>query len=173
MLVCVYCKVILIDGDMCLFLVYYFGGVDYECGFSNFFVGEENIVLLIFEMDDFGFIVMLVGLILLNVVELLMSNCLLVLIECLLQYYDYVVIDFLLVMGLVDVLLIVSWVEGVIYVVELYGIWLSLVKIVFVCFVSVNVCIFGGVFIKFEVCKVYYGYGYQYGYNYGCEKVDV
>lgn len=163
-------RVILVDGDMRSPSVHHLGGVDHDRGLSNFLSGQEDIGQLVFEMSDLGFTAMSAGPIPPNAAELLTGHRLELLIERLLETYDYVVIDSPPVMGLADAPLIASRVEGVIYAVESHGIRSSMVKTALLRLAAANAHILGGVLTKFEARKAHYGYGYEYGYGYGREK---
>ena len=162
-------QVILVDGDMRSPSVHHLGKVDHDRGLSNFLAGEDNIDSLLFHMRDFDFTAMSAGPIPPNAAELLTGNRLALLLQRLLERFDYVVIDSPPVMGLADAPLIASRVEGVVYTVESHGIRSSLVKTALGRLTAANARIFGGVLTKFDARKAHYGYssGYEYGYGYG------
>ena len=160
-------KVILVDGDMRSPSIHHLGSVGHDRGLSNFLAGDDDVTDLTFELEEFGFTAMSAGPIPPNAAELLTGNRLSLLIERLLETFDHVVIDAPPVMGLADAPLIGSRVEGVIYVVESYGIRSSMVKTALGRLASTQARVIGGVLTKFDARKSYYGYGYEYGYNYG------
>lgn len=160
-------RVILVDGDMRSPSVHHLGNVSNDRGLSNFLAGKDDIMPLIFEMNDLNISAMAAGPIPPNAAELLIGNRLSLLVERLLEHFDHVVIDSPPVMGLADALLIANHAEGVVYAVESHGIRSTLVKTALARLVAGNVRIFGGVLTKFQARRSHAAYGYEYGYDYG------
>ena len=160
-------RVVLVDGDMRSPSIHHLGGVSNDRGLSNFLAGEDDVMPLLFEMQDLGLTAMSAGPPPPNAAELLTGNRLSLLIDRLHEQFEHVVIDSPPVMGLADAPLIASRVEGVVYAVESHGIRSTLVKTALARLASANAHIFGGVLTKFDAGKAHYGSGYEYGYGYG------
>lgn len=162
---------VLIDGDMRSPSVHHLGGVPNDRGLSNFLAGNDDLLPLLFQMEDLGLTAMAAGPVPPNAAELLTGDRLALLIERLHEHFDHIVIDSPPVMGLADAPLIASRVEGVVYTIESHGIRSTLVKTALARLAAANAHIFGGVLSKFDARKAQDGYGYEYGYGYGRDRV--
>jgi succinoglycan biosynthesis transport protein ExoP len=99
--------------------------------------------------------------------ELLSSGRLAQLIQTLSLDYDHIVFDAPPVMGLADAPLIVSKVEGTIFVVESHATQRGVASVAIDRLISTNANVLGVVLTKFDPKRAHYGYGYDYGYGYG------
>ena len=88
----------------------------------------------------------------------------------LMSNFDHVIFDAPPMLGLADAPLVASKADGVVYVVEAYGVQSRSARIALNRLRSSGARVLGAVLTKFESKKASYGYGYDYGYEYGAEK---
>jgi polysaccharide biosynthesis transport protein len=105
-----------------------------------------------------------------NAADLLSGPRLEALLADLLKNFDHVVVDSPPLLGLADAPLIASRVEGVVYVVESYGVQSRSAKLAINRLLNSGATVLGAILTKFVSKKAAYGYGYDYGYGYGQEE---
>lgn len=104
-----------------------------------------------------------------NAADLLSGPWLETLLGQLVGHFDHVIIDAPPMLGLADASLLANKVEGVLYVLEAYGVQSRSAKVALGRLRNSNAILLGAVLTKFDAKKASYGYGYDYGYGYGTE----
>ena len=105
-----------------------------------------------------------------NAADLLSGPRLEALVTDLLGAFDHVIIDSPPLLGLADAPLIASRVEGVVFVVESFGVQSRSAKQAINRLLNSGAAVLGAILTKFVSQKAAYGYGYDYGYGYGQEQ---
>jgi capsular exopolysaccharide synthesis family protein len=160
-------KVILLDGDMRNPSLHQMVGSKNDHGLSNYLSGHDSVSDLIVRHESYHFAVMTAGPIPPNAAELLSSGRMRELICQLEKDFDCVIIDAPPVLGLADIPLLASSVEGVIFTVEANGVKIKGIESAVRRIRATNATIFGGIVTKVSPQHSGYGYGYSYQYSYG------
>ncbi|NJM51742.1 MAG: polysaccharide biosynthesis tyrosine autokinase [Sphingomonadales bacterium] len=158
-------KVLLIDADMRNPSLHQFEGYANKAGLSNFLAGADLSSDLIMPNEKHGFDMMLAGPIPPNSAELLSSDRMSDLITRISKIYDIVIVDGPPVLGLADIPLLASAVEGVVYTVESGGVKARAIQSSVARVRSSGATVFGVIVTKIERESVDYGYAYEYSYG--------
>ena len=134
-------------------------------GLSNYLSGDDDMSKLIRKDSAYGFDSMSAGPIPPNAAELLSSTRMKELVGKLKDDYDTVIIDAPPVLGLADIPLLASAVEGVIYTIEAGGVKMRGIQSAINRVRTSNAHIFGGIVTKVQANHSGYGYSYQYSYG--------
>ncbi|WP_353467651.1 GumC family protein [Sphingomonas faeni] len=160
-------RVILIDADMRSPSIHHLVNLKNEAGLSNYLAGDDAVHAMIHTTGTEMLSVLTAGHHPPSAPELLSSGRLAQLIQTLSLDYDHIVFDAPPVMGLADAPLIVSKVEGTIFVVESHATQRGVASVAIDRLISTNANVLGVVLTKFDPKRAHYGYGYDYGYGYG------
>lgn len=158
-------KILLVDGDMRNPSLHKMMNAQNDNGLSNYLSGKDNVQDFIINSDAQQFDALLAGPIPPNAAELLSGDRLKDLITRLGEHYDTIIIDAPPVLGLADIPIIATCVEGVIYTIESGGVKLRNIHSSIQRIKNSHAKIFGAILTKVEQDNS--GYGYAYDYSYG------
>lgn len=159
-------RVVLVDADMRNPSVHKMFELSNAAGLSNFLAGEDDLVTFVRATDRSELSIMTAGPIPPNPAELLSGDRFKLLVERLGKEFDHILIDAPPVLGLADVPLIASHVEGLIFNIEANQAKLRSIQAALQRIRASNVPIFGAIVTKLDARNASYGYGYGYGYGY-------
>lgn len=165
-------RILLIDGDMRNPSIHKMINLENKAGLSNYLAGEDDVNSLITGNLGSGFDVMPAGPIPPNAAELLSNSRMRELIENLTDKYDTIIIDAPPVMGLADIPLLATSVEGVIFTIEAGGVKMRGIQGAIKRVQTSRKTIFGGIVTKVDMKHTGYGADYAYQYQYGNKPQD-
>ncbi len=161
-------KTVLVDADVRSPSVNVYLDIASGAGLTNYLTGSSDLDDLLLDVEQTNLSVITAGPPPPNAAELLASRKFGELVQELKQRFDVVVIDAPPMLGLADVPLISSAVDGLIYTIEYNGVQLRGIKASIDRLRTVNANVFGALVTKYEQPgRGGYGYGYGYGYEYG------
>ena len=163
-------RVVLIDGDMRNASLHRLLSVQNTAGLSNYLSGTDDVKSLVQGTNEFGFDSILAGPIPPNAAELLSSDRMREFVAKLQEIYDIVIVDAPPVLGLADIPLLATAVEGVVYTVEANGVKVRDLQSALRRVRDSRARIFGGIITKTTRQNSGYGYDYAYQYSYGGAK---
>ncbi len=163
-------KTVLVDADMRNPSVHFLFEIQNDAGLSNFLSGDDDLEKLIADLPDQSVSVIPAGPAPPNAAELLTGDRLAALLRRLSEEFDHIVVDAPPILGIADVPLLVSRLDGVIFAIEANGPKLAAINSAIDRVRSVNGNIFGAIVTKVTSHNSPYGYGYGSHYGYGYDR---
>jgi polysaccharide biosynthesis transport protein len=163
-------KTLIVDGDLRNPSLGFAKTSDRNFGLSNFLSGDDISAGMINDTGFENLKVLNSGKRPPNPVELLSNDRLSLLVELLGRDFDHIVFDAPPVLGLADIPLMASSVEGVVYTIEANGPRVREINSAIRRIKQAHGRIFGAIVTKLDSRNAAYGYGYGYGYGYDYNK---
>ncbi|HST35285.1 MAG TPA: polysaccharide biosynthesis tyrosine autokinase [Allosphingosinicella sp.] len=163
-------KVVIVDSDMRSPSLHARLGLSNEKGLSNVLSGNERWDAVAQKTKLDGVYAVSAGPHPPNAADLLSGSGFDRMLADLRGNFDHVIIDAPPMLGLADAPLLASKLDGVVYVVESYGVQSRAANVALNRLRNSNARVLGAVLTKFESKKAGYGYGYDYGYGYGSDR---